>query len=86
MLDITEITNIVVFITIFTTLLGFTRNIVMLRMAVYLNHISYNQVISVTSVNTKIQKVDYTRMIEISVMYVLHLKKLNTFIGKYIFE
>ena len=47
MLDITEITNIVVIITVLTTLLGFTTYSVTVRMAVYLNRIGY-QAVSLT--------------------------------------
>jgi len=50
-LDITEITNIFVMINILTTLLGFTRYSVTLRMAVYLNLINY-QAISLTKMLT----------------------------------
>lgn len=44
MLDITEITNIVVTITVLMTLLGFTTYSVTVRMAVYLNHIGYQAI------------------------------------------
>jgi hypothetical protein len=75
MLDITEITNIVVIITVLTTLLGFTTYSVTLRVAVYLNRIGYQAVSLTEMLILKYKSWVYSsccHVIEISIIYILH--------------